>query len=432
MTPEQIVLPIMRSMSERPRLSKQLFRFARWGDPFTSKRFSDPYDIFDKMTANGPVVKSRVYNQWFVSGYQEVLDVLRSPDVQSAGVIGRMLPVWPYSKLSTTAINSFTRWLLINDPPDHTRLRGAVQRAFAPKRISAMEPRLREIADSLLSDLADQPQTDIVASFTARLPIYAIGELLGLPRDRWDWLRESSVQIGQLLEPMTAFDPDEMSRRFEDLNEYFAEIADQRRSDPQDDLISALVVAEDGDVLTSDEVVAMIGLLMFAGHDTTTGLLGNTIVALAKHPDQRTLLRTQPDLIDNAVEEFLRFDSPAQFTGRVTVAPIRVGNHTIPASQSVALMIGQANRDVRRWPDPHLLRVDRADPKPLSFGHGIHHCLGASLARLETRIAIAAFLDAFGDYTIDLDSATWKCSHTLRGPTSLTVRRPRDQVSVNP
>lgn len=425
MTPEQIILPVIRAVGTRPKVSKQLFRFARWGDPFAPERFTDPYGIYDTMTAKGPVVHSKAYNQWFVSGYDEVLEVLRSPAVGTAEVIEVMLKVRPYSQLSSTAINSFTRWLLINDPPDHTRLRSVVQRAFSPKRIRALEPRIRAIADSLLDDLSGVGETDIIETFTSRLPIYAIGELLGLPPDRWDWLKESSAHIGNLLEAFSNFDPVDMSRRFEELSDYFGDIANQRRSDPQDDLISALVVAEDGEVLTTDEVVAMIGLLMFAGHETTTGLLGNSIVALARFPEQRALLRSRPELIDNAVEELLRFDSPAQFTGRRTSATIEVGGRTISAGQTVAVMIGQANRDRRRWPDADRLRLDRPDPKPISFGHGIHHCLGASLARLEARVGIPAFLGAFGDYTVDLGAATWKRSHSLRGPTSLTVRRAR-------
>lgn len=423
MTPEQIVLPAARVIGNHPRLSKQLFRFAKWGDPFAPERFSDPYDIYSTMTADGPVVRSRAYNQWFVSGYDEVLDVLRSPHVSSSTVIERMLPVWPYSKLSPITRSSFTRWLIVNDPPDHTRLRSVVNRAFSPKRIEAMEPRIREITDSLLIELNGVETCDIVSTFTDRLPIYAIGQFLGLPTERWEWLKESSDEIGGLLELFNGFDPASMNRRFEELNDFFRELAEQRRSAPREDLISDLVAAEQGEALSNDEVVAMIGLLMFGGHETTSGFLGNSIVALARHPDQRALLRARPDIVDNAIDELLRFDSPAQFTGRVTTQPITVGGHTIPAGQTIALMIGAAHRDLRRCPDANELRLDRPDPKPISFGHGIHHCLGASLARLEARVALPRFLEAFGDYTIDLASATWRRSHALRGPTELIVTR---------
>lgn len=153
MNVEQLTLPIIRQIGKRPRLSHALFRFAKWGDPFTPQRFSDPYPIYDTMTADGPVIYSRVYQQWFISGYDEILDVLRSPHSSTSAVLDRLLSVTPYTKLSPTARASFTRWLLLNDPPDHTRLRTAVQRAFAPKQIATYESRIRAITDELLDDL---------------------------------------------------------------------------------------------------------------------------------------------------------------------------------------------------------------------------------------------------------------------------------------
>ncbi len=427
MNVEQLLLPVLRQVGARPRLSKQLFRFAQWGDPFTPERFSWPYPIYDKMTADGPVVYSRAYQQWFVSGHDEVLDVLRSPNVSTAAVGKRILSVSPYTKLSDTAVANFSRWLLVNDPPDHTRLRGSVVRAFTPRRIAGYEARVRAITGELLAEIAGDPHPDVAATFTSTLPIYVIAELLGLPRDRWGWLRQSSAEIGGMLEPMHKIDPVSMSRRFADLHDTFGSIIDDRRADPQDDLISALAADEpdtdDTAALSNDEVIAMIGVLMFAGHETTAGQLGNSIVALARHPEQRELLRSTPSLAENAVEELLRYDTTGQFTGRTTTGPVVAGDTTIPGGSNVALMVGAANRDPRKWPNGDQLRLDRPDARSISFGHGIHHCLGAALARLEPKVAIPAFLDAFGDYTVDLDTAEWKRSHTLRGPTKLIVHR---------
>ena len=160
---------------------------------------------------------------------------------------------------------------------------------------------------------------------------------------------------------------------------------------------------------------------MFAGHETTTGLLGNSIVALAEHDDQRSLLRKQPGMVANAVEELLRYDSPAQIAVRTTTAPVRAGATTIPAGANVALIIGAANRDPRQFPDADQLRLDRLDPRPISFGSGIHHCLGAALTRLEMRVALPGFLDTFGKYTLDHANLSWKQSATLRGPTQLRI-----------
>ncbi len=423
MKAEQIVLPLVSAIGKRPRLSNALFKYAKWGNPFAEERFSYPYELYDRYRADGEVFFHKAFRQWFVFGYDEVLEVLHSSEARTSAARDLLLSVSPYTKLSPQTKASFSRWLLVNDPPDHTRLRASVSRAFTPKRISSWEPMITEVARELLDKVADQKSIDAYQSFTAPLPIYVIAAILGLPRDRWEWLRESSREIGLLLEAFTQFEPASMNRRFAELDSYFTELISDRRAVPADDLISVLAAAESGDALTNDEIVSMISFLMFAGHETTTGLLGNSIVALAKHPEQRALLRSQPDLIDNAVEELIRFDSPVQTSARNTVGEIKVGTQTIPSGATVAVFIGPANRDRRKWPDADQLRLDRPDPRPISFGHGLHFCLGAALARLETRIAIPAFLEAFGDYTVDTANTKWKQSHTLRGPIGLPVRR---------
>ncbi len=418
---EQVLLPVVRAVGARPRLSASVFRFAKWGNPYAPERFSWPYPIYERMTAGGPVVYARTYQQWFVSGHDEVLAVLRSPNASTEALANRLLALSPYTKLNDTAIENFRRWLLVTDPPMHTRLRSAVSRTFTPKRVGDLEPRVRSIADELIADMGGASSVDVVESYTAALPINAIAAILGLPQDRWVWLRAASAQIGQMLEALDSFDPVEMNRTFDDLQSTFTDLIAERRAHPQDDLISALVADESQ--LDDSEVISMISVLMFAGHETTTGLMGNALVALARHPDQRQLLRDRPEVIDNAVDELLRYDTTAQFTGRNTTGPIEVGDVTIPAGANVALMIGAANRDRRRWPDADTLRLDRPNPKPISFGHGIHHCLGASLARLEMRVGVPAFLAAFGDYRVADADIEWKRSHTLRGPTRLVVER---------
>jgi len=374
------------------------------------------------MTGGQPVVFSRFFNEWTVSGYDEVLDVLRSPNVSTSAVVKRILAISPYTKLSETAVGNFSKWLLFIDNPEHTRLRGTVSRAFTPRRIAGYEPRVRALAGQLLADIGDDPNPDIVESFTARLPIYVIAEILGLPADQYEWLHETSAEIGGLLEIMQPFDPSSMNERFAEFEERFTALIEQRRSEPRDDLISVLATDTD-DKLCNNEIVALIVVLMFAGHETTTGLLGNSIVALARFPEQRALLRANTALIDNAIEELLRYDTPAQIGVRTTTGPVEAGTTTIPAGANIALLIGAANRDTRKWPDADQLRLDRPNPNPISFGHGIHHCLGAALARLEMRVALPAFLNDFGDYTVDHKTAVWKRSNTLRGLTHLNVRR---------
>ena len=325
----------------------------------------------------GHVYYRKVFRQWFVVGYDEALELLRSPALSVGSALNVLMDIRPYSQLSDEAKASFVRWLLFVDPPDHTRLRSLVQRAFTPNTIKAFEPRARAIADELLSKIANERSPDVVHGFTSPFPIYAIGEFLGLPAERWSWLKSVSDDIAGLVDPLHGFDAKVVNTRVAELNTYFTEVMEQRRVEPRDDLISVLVTAaDDGEKLNNDELLAMLGFLLFAGHETTTALIGNSLVALAQHPEQRALLRDRPDLIDNAVEELIRFDTSVQATPRATTAPIRVGDTTIPAGQQVAILWGLVNRDVRRWPDADKLRLDRPDPKPLSFGHGIHHCLG--------------------------------------------------------
>ncbi len=421
MNPDKVLLPIVRSIGQHPWLSNALFRFAK-NNPFDPQRYSWPYPVYDKMSDGEPVVYSRVYKDWTVFGYDEGLDVLRSPDVSTSGVITRIRAIAPYNRLSPRAIDTFARFLLFLDPPDHTRLRKAVSRTFTPKRIAEHEPRIRAIAEQLLADLAHDPNPDVIAGFASPLPVYAIADILGVPHDQFEMLHQASTEIAGLLEIVQPFDPDSMSKRFAELHDTFDTMIEQRRSEPRDDLITALATDPDSE-LDNEDIIALIVVLIFAGHETTTGLIGNALIALNEFPDQRSLLRNRPDLLDNAIEELLRYDPPAQIAVRKTTAPVQAGDTTIPTGANVALIIGAANRDTRRWPDAHLLRLDRPNPKPLSFGHGIHHCLGAALTRLEMRVAIPALLDSFGDYTITPASTTWKQSTTLRGPTTLRVER---------
>ncbi len=427
MNPDKFVLPIVRQIGQRQRLSNALFRFARF-NPFDPQRASWPYPVYDQMSGGEPVVYSRLFKEWTVFGYDEVLDVLRSPNVSTSGVVTRLRNLSPYNKTSQQAMDNFARWLPFLDPPDHTRLRSAVSRTFTPKRIAEHEPRVQAIAKQLLADLDSDPTPDIITGFASPIPVYVIADILGVPQDQFVWLHRASSEIAGLLEIMQPFDPDSMSERFAELHDTFTALIEQRRLEPRDDLITALANDPDSE-LDDDEIVALIVVLMFVGHETTTGLLGTTILALSKQPDQRRLLREQPHLIDNAIEEFLRYDPPVQTAVRTTTGPVKAGTVTIPAGANVALMIGAANRDTRRWPDAHQLRIDRPDPKPISFGHGIHHCLGAALTRLEMKVAVPAFLESFGDYTIDPDAAIWKQSNTLRGITELTVRR--EQTSLH-
>ncbi|WP_395157190.1 hypothetical protein [Ilumatobacter sp.] len=252
--------------------------------------------------------------------------MLRSSECATAPIANLLLSTRQYRTLTPSVRTDFSRWLLATDPPDHTRLRSAVARAFTPKQIAGYEPLVRKVADELLSELPDSGEVDIVDAFTMRLPIELIAELLGLPRERREWLQEASRVVGSMVEPFAELDAASVNVRFAELDEYFLALIEERRQFPGDDIISALVSEDDGPVLDADKIVAMIVFLLFAGHETVTGMLGNALVAFA---GQRALLRDNPTLAANAVEELLRFDPPLQMTGRQAIADIVIGGQAI-------------------------------------------------------------------------------------------------------
>lgn len=421
---EQIAIPAIRFVVNRPRLAGALFRYDRWGSLFGPDRYRYPYPLYERIRAEGPVAYHRLYQSWFVTGYDEAREILASDQVESRGQLDLLLAIRPYSHVRETAKRMLSNFLLVTDPPEHTRLRRLVSRAFTPRQIARLEPAVDRIAHRLLDDIAGNSRPDIVASFAAPLPIDVISELLGVPPERWPWVQRTSTEIATLLNPFISFDPAAVSDTIDELGEYFGALADQRRQDPADDLITALVQAEEeGDRLSRDELLAMVVFLLFAGHETTTGLLGNSIVALAEHPEQRALIRNDPGLWPNAVEELIRWDSPVQSDGRTAGSELVLAGQPIAKGQSILVFLGAANRDPRRYDDPNTLRLDRDDPQPISFGHGIHHCLGHALARLELRVGLRAFLDAFDDYTIDTEAIRWKESVVIRGPLELPVDR---------
>lgn len=419
MSTESTAIRAMAFVAQRPRLGNNLFRFTKWGNPFAAERFSWPYPIYERMRASGPVSYSRLYRQWFVLGHDEALQVLRSPNVSTARTAAVLLDLPAYRRLSPQVREAFSRWLLVQDPPEHTRLRASVARAFSPRASTSHEPIVGDVVDELLDALPLSGRVDLVEAFTARLPIHVIAALLGLPRERWEWLRRLSQSLGSLLEALSGVDVAAVNRDVAELHELFQSVIDERRREPRDDLVSALVSGDDDAALADDEVLAMIGFLLFAGHETVTGALGNAIVALERHPRQRRSFVDDPGGVGAAVEELLRYDSSAQVSARTSVGPVAVGDVVIPPGATIGVFVGAANRDPRRWPDADRLDLARPIDHPVTFGQGIHHCLGAALARLELRVALPRLLARVEPGALDLGRVTWKRSFVLRGPTTL-------------
>jgi cytochrome P450 len=417
---EELGLRTLRGLVKHPRLGNAVFRFDRWGNIFGRDRYVDPYPIYERMRAAGPVSFSPILQQWAVVGYEEARQVLGSASFGVAAQLDLLLEARPYRDLSERTKALLRNALLFTDPPLHTRLRAAISRAFTPRQMARLEPRIGSLVDRLLAAIADDPAPDLVPALTEPLPIQVIGELLGVPEERWPWLTQTSAVLRTVLDTFTVVDPAVVDATADELFASYGQLVAERRAAPRDDLLSALAQADDLDEV---ELVSLVAILLLAGHETTTGALGNAIVALGRHPDQRAVVARDASRWPGAVEELLRYDTPVQTDPRAAFEDVVVGGKRIKKGQNLTVMMGAVNRDPRRFEAPDELRLDREDPSPLSFGHGIHHCIGAALVRAELRVALPKVLSALGDHQLDEERLEWKRSIAFRGPTRLVVRR---------
>ncbi|MEZ4719107.1 MAG: cytochrome P450, partial [Caldilineaceae bacterium] len=293
-------------------------------------------------------------------------------------------------------------WMLFRDPPDHTRLRGLAQRAFTPRMVEQMRAAIQDITDSLLDRVAAKGELDVMADLAYPLPVTVIARLLGVPEADVDTFHAWSDALGRSLDLTEEEEVyNEASRAAAAFTAFLADLADRRRVEPTDDLLSALVAAEEeGDHLTTDELYATCALLLVAGHETTVNLIGNGTLALLRNPAQLALLRADPSLTRSAVEELLRYDSPVQLTSRIVLAEVEVDGQRIPPGMQLSFMLGAANHDPAVFTDPHTLDIARKPNPHLAFGSGIHYCLGAPLARLEAQIAFDTLLRRFPMLTL--------------------------------
>lgn len=420
----RVLIPAMRQIFIRPKLGQALFGRSRWGNPFGDQRYADPYPMIEAMRADGPVVYRPLFQMWFVTGHDEVLEALNDPGVSSRRQLVDLMLARPYSKLQQPTRDFYLNWMLLQDPPDHGRLRRLVSRAFTVRRVAELEPKITAVTEELIADMRGVDTIEMVKAFNRPLPISVIAALVGIPRERWRWAENLVGDLTKFINPFEPWTSDQVDGAVQAFRSYVLELSDQRRRQPEDDLLTALVQAEDdGDRLTTDEVVANVGLLFFAGMDTTMSQLGNSLLALERFPDQRRLVRENPDLWPNAVEELLRFDGPLVQTQRYALTDVQIGGHDVPAGSNIAIMISGGNRDPRTYAEPDRLVLDRSDPRPVTFGYGAHHCLGHALARLELRVGLKALIEELGDYTIDHDRVVWRRDLALRGPLQLVVQR---------
>ncbi|MYI74873.1 MAG: cytochrome P450 [Acidobacteria bacterium] len=379
-----------------------------------------PYPFYDRLRTRAPVLHSRLMDVWIFSRHAEVDAVLRdfrrfSNDQRKRDPARRRRSSLPQMPDPT---------ILFLDPPDHTRLRTLVNKAFTPKAVAALEPRIREMAHELLDAAEDPAGFDLMEGLANPLPVMVIAEMLGVPPEERAQFREWSNRRARILEPLidarTLRIANEAS---ESLNGYFRSIIPARRGEPRAAIISALVhVEEEGDRLTEREMLAMLRLLLVAGNETTTNLIGNGMLALLQHPEQLQALREDPGRIPVAVEELLRYDSPVQATLRLVLEDTEVNGIPLRRDDNVLLLNGAANRDPAVFDHPDRLDVGRRENNHVAFGRGIHFCLGAPLARLEGRVAIEVLLERYPSLGLVSDRPAYRTSVVLRGLENLPVK----------
>jgi hypothetical protein len=393
-------------------------------NPFDPVVHADPYPVYRRLRAEDPVYWSDFMESWVLTRYDDVVAVLndgrfsadrRQAQNRFAQEIVRSEDASPFARTYT---------MLNSDPPLHTRLRGLVNKAFTPRAVERLRPRVEAIVDGLIDGVLAHSRMDVIEELAYPLPVIVIAEMLGVsPEDRGrfkKWSDDIAATVGGGLAGPEVFQQARESSI--ELADYFRGVIAKRRVKPEEDLLSALIAAEEqGDVLSEDELLATCMLLMVAGNETTTNLIGNGTLALLRHPEQMRHLREDPSLIKSAVEELLRFDGPVQGTARVAMEGVEIRGRRVEKGQLVLTMLAAADRDPDQFPNPDDLDLTRRQNRHVAFGYGIHFCIGAPLARMEGQIAIDALLQRLPEPRLAADELEWGGSFILRGLKSLPI-----------
>ena len=391
-------------------------------NPFDPATRADPYPTYRRLREQDPVHRNPI-GIWVLSRYSDIEPILRDPSFSSDLRKAKDLPLMSHVDDVDDRLERRSRVMLFTDPPDHTRLRGLVNKAFTPRTVDRLRPRAQQIVDEILDRVEGDGGMDLIGDLAYPLPVIVIAEMLGVPAEDRDTFRQWSTDMARSLDP---FLPPEVVGRIERSGEaffeYFGRLIADRRAHPGDDLLSALVAAEEaGDRLSEDELLATCILLLVAGHETTMNLIGNGMLGLFRHPAEMERLRAEPDLIPNAIEEMLRYDGTVQLTGRTATVDTEVAGVTIREGEISILLLGSANHDPARFAEPDRLDVGRRDVRHLGFGGGAHYCLGAPLARMEAGIAFAELLRRLPNLTPATEAFQWRENIVLRGLQELPI-----------
>ncbi|MEY2474899.1 MAG: hypothetical protein QOG87_214 [Actinomycetota bacterium] len=392
-------------------------------NPFDPEFKKNPYPTYARLRAEDPVHESPL-GFLVMTRYADATTLLRHPHGSSDNTKSEAFnALVDAGDIDPEAAQR--RPFLFMDPPDHTRLRGLVSKAFTPRSIEQLRTRAVQLADDLVAAMAGKDTVDVIADLAYPLPLTIISDMLGVPREDEERFRGWSHALARSLDPDFLLPPEAQAARevaIDEFADYFHELIDDRHRNPRDDMLTRLVEAEEaGDKLSENELISTCILLLVAGHETTVNLIANGLLALARHPDQRARLRDDPSLIKSAVEEVLRYDPPVQMTGRLALQDIVLPSTTLPEGGFAITLIGGANHDPEQFPNPDEFDIARTPNAHLAFSLGHHFCLGASLARMEGQVAINAFVQAFDRFEVASDDLTYKDNLVLRGLTALPV-----------
>jgi pimeloyl-[acyl-carrier protein] synthase len=390
-------------------------------NPMDPEFLADPYPTYHRLRAEDPVHHSPL-GFWVLTRYEDVSAVLRDPRF-----IKEPLAALVAARFGAEVPRGVGLSMLDRDPPDHTRLRGLVSKAFTPRVVEGLRPRIQQIVDGLIARAQAVGSMDVIEEFAYPIPVNVICEMMGVPVKDHERFKGWSLDIARGLDSIWLPPDSEVPRRSvaarHAISGYFRELIAERRASPRGDLLSALITAEEaGDKLSEEELLATCILILIAGHETTVNLIGNGVLALLRHPDELHRLRQTPALIASAVEELLRYDGPVQRTARVASDDATIGGRTIRKGDMVMPFIGAADRDPAQFPDPDRLDLARGDNRHIAFGWGIHFCLGAPLARVEGQIAIDTLVRRLPRLELATESPEYRQSLTLRGLKTLPVK----------
>jgi len=390
-------------------------------NPMDPAFVADPYPTYHRLRAEDPVHHSPL-GFWVLTRYEDVSAVLRDPRF-----IKEPLAALVAARFGADVPRGIGFSMLDRDPPDHTRLRSLVSKAFTPRVVEGLRPRIQQIVDGLIARAQAAGSMDLIEEFAYPIPVNVICEMMGVPVEDHERFKGWSLDIARgldsILLPPDSDVPRCSAAARHAISDYFRQLIAARRASARGDLLSALIAAEEaGDKLNEEELIATCILLLIAGHETTVNLIGNGVLALLRHPDELRRLRQTPALITSAVEELLRYDGPVQRTARVAGDDVTIGGRTIRKGDMVMPFIGAADRDPAQFPDPDRLDLARSDNRHIAFGWGIHFCLGAPLARVEGQIAIDTLVRRLPRLALVEEHAEYRHSLTLRGLKTLPVK----------